>query len=92
MAIDGLDHDEDHGPTFEAKTPWREGCFGGGVPGKPKVMFCFVSMFWGCFFFFLCGSFLESGTLCLVYSMHPFGLLVFPSLSLSTATGTGGHS
>ena len=44
MEIDGLDDDEDHGPTFEAnfffskKTP--EGA------RKCKVMFCFAS---GCF-------------------------------------------
>lgn len=88
VEIDGLDDDEDHGPTFEAnfffskKTP--EGA------RKCKVMFCFVSMF--CFFFLCVGVFFGIRYLCLVV-MHPCGLLVFPLfLSLGTATGTGDHS
>ena len=90
MEIDGLDDDEDHGPTFEAnfffskKTP--EGA------RKCKVMFCFVSMF--CFFFFVCGSFFWNqvpvfGSNASVWTLG-FPLVLF--LSLGTATGTGDHS
>ncbi len=45
--------------------PWREGCFGGGkTPQNPfgHVLFCFYVLGVG---FLLCGSFLESGPLCL---------------------------
>ena len=46
MAIDGLDHDEDHGPTFEAFFPMEGRMFWGREnPAKP---------FWSCFVLFLC--------------------------------------
>ena len=86
MEIDGLDDDEDHGPTFEANFFFSKKTLRGCPEMQGHLFLCFVS-------FFLCvGVFFGIRYLCLVV-MHPFGLLVFPLfLSLGTATGTGDHS